>query len=85
MRRVDSVDTTKGNGMNEQECLELAKIANAIMAEKLGAPEGTSYMKPNPSLPPFSKELPLGTSVQQAAEKLARQCLEILGIEVDDL
>jgi hypothetical protein len=64
--------------MTEDESIEVARIANQIIAERLGEPVGTEYMRPSADLVPFTSRSDEGFSTQEVAEKLAEQILKIL-------
>ena len=64
--------------MTEEESIEIARIANQIIAERLGEPLGTEYMRPSADIAPFSNEPHTASSIDEIAKKLAEQILKIL-------
>ena len=70
--------------MNEQEHLELGRLINALMAERLGAPEGSEYVNTIPEGAPLAPDLPEGVSIQEMAESFVNKMLSIMNGDFND-
>ena len=69
--------------MNEEQIAELARIANQILAEELGEPEGTQYMQPNQALLRHIESLEIEGSIDELAKALAKKLLAILSSDFE--
>jgi hypothetical protein len=64
--------------MDDDQIAELARLMNKIMAEKLGAPEGTEFMTSSPELKAQVKPLAPGKTIEDLAQELSGQILKIM-------